>query len=303
MRATDKDESKVLSREGSIGIDNRIYVKKDSYDCRYTHEHFHDFLEIVYIVSGNAVHLINGREYRTHTGDLYLLDFSDKHHFIDKDGEFTIITCAFTPDAVDESLVESHNAKDVLEFLLFNQLADSDGIIGLCMNILGDGEEVIELLEQMNVEYTEQKPGYKAVLKGELLVLLSKLFRLAIEKNAQKTELYQREIVNKTIEYLNQNCYKPLSVEMLAQKALLSPSYFSSIFKSCTGVGITTYIQRLRIKRACYLLTTISKTVDEVMTEVGYSDSKFFYKIFRQYTSLTPGAYKKKHRKTPYLSE
>lgn len=303
MKGTVENESKVLSREGSIGIDNRIYLNKDSYDCRYTHEHFHDFLEIVYIVSGNAIHLINGREHRAHTGDLYLLDFSDKHHFIDKDGEFTIITCAFTPDAVDESLVESHNARDVLEFLLFNQLADSDGIIGFYMNILGDGDEVIELLEKMTVEYTDKKPGYKTVLKGELLVVLSKLFRLAIEKNAKKTELYQKEIVNKTIEYLNQNCHKPLSVEMLAQNALLSPSYFSSMFKSCTGVGITAYIQRLRINRACFLLTTTSKTVDEVMTEVGYSDSKFFYKIFRQYTSLTPGAYKKKHRKTTPTSE
>ena len=44
----------ILSREGNIGIDEKILVRKDSYDAPDTLEHFHDFLEIVYIVSGNG---------------------------------------------------------------------------------------------------------------------------------------------------------------------------------------------------------------------------------------------------------
>ncbi len=291
------EENRILSREGSIGIDERILVRKDSYNTSHTSEHFHDFLEIVYIVNGTATHIVNGQKYRAHIGDLYLLDFSDKHHFVDKDDDFMIITCAFTPDAVDDSLVESHNAHDVLQFLLFHPFADNENPFYFYINILKDGDDIIKLLEDMTDEYVRKKAGYQAVLKGYLLVLLSKVFRLAIEKGIKKTGAYQKEIVDTAIEYLKVNYLNPLSIDEVAKKVLLSPSYFSAVFKNYTGTSITDYIQRLRITRACYLLTTTSKTVDEVMGEVGYSDSKFFYKIFKRYTSLTPGMYKKKHTK------
>ncbi len=71
----------ILSREGNIGMRRKILVRKDSYDAPDTLEHFHDFLEIVYIVSENATHIVNGEDRAARIGDLYLLDFSDKHHF------------------------------------------------------------------------------------------------------------------------------------------------------------------------------------------------------------------------------
>lgn len=287
----------ILSREGNIGIDEKILVRKDSYNAPDTLEHFHDFLEIVYIVDGNATHIVNGEDRAARIGDLYLLDFSDKHHFKDKDDAFTIITCAFTPDAVDDSLVESHNARDVLQFLLFHPFFDEGGSCHFYLNVLQDGEDIAALLEEMNEEYEQKKAGYQAVLKGYLMVLLSKIFRLAITKEAKRTTSYQKEIIDNAISYLKTNYSRPLNLDEVAKKVFLSPSYFSTIFKSHTGTSITDYVQRLRISKACYLLTQMDATVDEAMGAVGYSDSKFFYKVFKRHTGVTPGTYKKRHKK------
>ena len=287
----------ILSREGNIGLDEKILVRKDSYNSPHTTEHFHDFLEIVYIVSGNATHIVNGEDRAAHIGDLYLLDFSDKHHFKEKDKDFMIITCAFTPDAVDDSLVESHNARDVLRFLLFSPFFEETGSCHFYLNVLKDGEDIAGLLEEMTEEYVHKKAGYQAILKGYLMVLLSKIFRLAIHTDARRSSSYQKEIIDQAIAYLKTNYSRPLNLDEIAKNVLLSPSYFSTIFKSYTGTSITDFVQRLRISKACYLLTTTNCTVDEVMGEVGYSDSKFFYRVFKRHTGVTPGAYKKQHKK------
>lgn len=291
------DNNNILSKEGHIGIDEKILVRKDSYSSPHSREHFHDFLEIVYIAAGSATHLVNGHRYRAHMGDLYLLDFSDKHHFIEKDEEFTIITCAFTPDAVDDSLVESHNAHDVLQFLLFHPFFENENPFYFYINILNGGDDIVRILEDMTGEYIKKRAGYQAVLKGYLLILLSKIFRLAIENGKKTSSVNQKEIVDTAIGYIKQHYSRSLSIDEVAREVLLSPSYFSAVFKNYTGLSIIDYVHRLRIARACLLFTTTDYTVDEVMNEVGYSDSKFFYKIFKRYTALTPGMYKRSHKK------
>lgn len=287
----------ILSREGRIGIEEKILVRKDSYSAPDAAEHAHDFLELVYIASGSAIHHINGYPYKAQIGDVYLLDFADTHNFTDKDEDFMIITCAFTPDAVDDSLVDSHNARDVLQFLLLHPFSEQGNSFYFYINILKDGDDIMRLLEDMTGEYLQRREGYQTVLRGDLLVLLAKLFRLAIERNRKSLGKYQKEIVDDAIVYLQDNYSRPLSIEDVAKKALLSPSYFSSVFKAHTGASITDYVQRLRISKACNMLVETDYTIDEIISKVGYNDSKFFYKIFKRYTSLTPGEYKRRHKK------
>lgn len=286
---------RVLTRHTSIGDDKKILVRKDGYYSR--EEHRHDFLELVYIASGSALHHINGYPCNARKGDLYLLDFCDVHDFTDKSSDFMIITCAFTPDAVDDSLVNSHNARDVLQFLLFQPFFEQTQRFCLHLNVRSDKEGISRLLEEMTTEYMQHRRGCEAILRGDLLVLLSKIFRLAIEQNENTAQKHRREIVNSALDYLKTNYSHSLSVDDVARNVLLSPSYFSSVFKEHTGLSITDYIQRLRIEKACEMLEKTNYTVGEIMGMVGYNDSKSFYKVFKRCVKLTPGEYKRLHKK------
>ncbi len=108
----------------------------------------------------------------------------------------------------------------------------------------------------------------------------------------------KKEIIDNAISYLKANYSRPLNLDEVAKKVFLSPSYFSAIFKKPYRDSITDYVQRLRISKACYLLTQMDATVDEAMGAVGYSDSKFFsIRFFKRHTGVTPGTYKKRHKK------
>lgn len=73
---------------------------------------------------------------------------------------------------------------------------------------------------------------------------------------------------------------------------MLSPNYFSTLFKKHTGINVSEYIQNLRMKKACKLLKETDKTVIAIAAEVGYKDIKFFYKVFKKITGNNPGNYR-----------
>ena len=101
---------------------------------------------------------------------------------------------------------------------------------------------------------------------------------------------------NGVFDYIQQHFAEPIALETLASLATFSPSYFSRLFKACTGIGVTEYIQQVRVHRACQLLRETSRSVPEISEEIGYGDANYFGKVFKRQIGLTPAAYRKKHR-------
>ena len=77
-------------------------------------------------------------------------------------------------------------------------------------------------------------------------------------------------------------------VEDLAQRAQLSPRYFSIKFKDIIGLSVQTYMIRMRIDRAQHLLMHAGMNVTEVADALGYRDIFFFSRQFKQYTGKSP---------------
>jgi len=73
----------------------------------------------------------------------------------------------------------------------------------------------------------------------------------------------------------------------------LSPASFRRLFLECKGMSPGEYRNRLRIRRASELLKTGAYTVSEAAEQVGIGDIKYFGKLFKRYTGLTPGTIKK----------
>jgi len=163
------------------------------------------------------------------------------------------------------------------------------------MKLLNKHKEFENIFEEKFIEFSNKEKGYQAVLRGYLTILISKIFRYAKEKNCKINQNNrEKEIIKKILEYLEKNFTKPFKAEDIARIVLLSPSYFTTLFKSSTGVSLTDYVHKLRIADACSMLTKTEMSVIEIMNEVGYSDSKFFYQIFKRYSGMTPGEFRKR---------
>ena len=103
-------------------------------------------------------------------------------------------------------------------------------------------------------------------------------------------------IIEKAKQYIEDKYKESISVEDVAGKIFISPSYFMHIFKEETGVTVGTYLTNIRIRKAKELLLTTDKNVTCIAYEVGFHDSNYFSKVFKDVEGVSPSDYKKRNQ-------
>lgn len=106
---------------------------------------------------------------------------------------------------------------------------------------------------------------------------------------------YQNDIdqaIRFVIEYINKNYAEPLTIEDLLEKIHISKSYFSQLFKKATGTTFSDYLRDVRINRAKQLLRETELPVPWISEQVGYSDERYFRKVFRAVAGCSPNEYR-----------
>lgn len=84
-----------------------------------------------------------------------------------------------------------------------------------------------------------------------------------------------------------------LGLQSLSEWVGLSPSYLSQLFKTETGLGVSSYITKQRIEYAKELLQTTQLKVEEIAFQLGYTRSNYFGMVFKKETGMTPGSYRR----------
>lgn len=113
--------------------------------------------------------------------------------------------------------------------------------------------------------------------------------------NGQKE--HPDEAIKKVQEYVEQHYADQLSVELLADRSLISLRNFVRRFKKATNNTPLEYIQRVRIEAAKKRLESSTLTVQQAMYASGYNDDKSFRNVFKKYSGLTPIEYRKKYNR------
>ncbi|MCC3373269.1 response regulator [Cohnella sp. REN36] len=113
-------------------------------------------------------------------------------------------------------------------------------------------------------------------------------FRGAVEAAALSKASRKSKLIVDVLRYLEANYAEDVSLQKLADRFFVNASYLSRLFKEEVGEIFTKYLMQLRIERARELLRTTHLKVYEVSEAVGYADVKYFNKIFKDLTGLTP---------------
>lgn len=111
-----------------------------------------------------------------------------------------------------------------------------------------------------------------------------------------KNRMASQDAVSQAIEYMEKNYQKPLTLTILANVVSLNYTYFSNIFKTKTGVSVTAHLQNLRIQKAKELLISTNDRIREVAHKAGFTDERYFEKLFKRYEGMTPSEYREKLR-------
>ena len=138
----------------------------------------------------------------------------------------------------------------------------------------------------------------------EIAIIASKVYALEIDRKSQSPFImfngqkkHEDDPIKQAQEYIENNVTEKISVEDLSLKFAIGRRHFERRFKKATNNKPVEYIQRVKIEAAKKSLESSRKNVNEVMYDVGYSDTKAFRNIFKRITGLSPVEYRNKYNK------
>ncbi|HEX3767652.1 MAG TPA: helix-turn-helix domain-containing protein [Puia sp.] len=136
----------------------------------------------------------------------------------------------------------------------------------------------------------------------DMAIMASKVYALEIDRKSQSPFIMfngQKEHVDEPIreaqDYIESRVSERISVGELALRFAIGRRHFERRFKKATKNTPVEYIQRVKIEAAKKHFETSRKNVNEVMYDVGYSDTKAFRIMFKKITGLSPLDYKNKY--------
>jgi AraC-like DNA-binding protein len=135
-----------------------------------------------------------------------------------------------------------------------------------------------------------------------MLQLVSGAIANLAERNAQQAERidamrhtidqlmsWRQRVIEQATAFMQAHLAEPIRLQDLAQHVVLSPSYFSQIFREETGQSPIDYLIDLRIEHAKQLLGKCEANVTEAAGAVGYDSVSYFIRQFTARVGTTPG--------------
>jgi transcriptional regulator GlxA family with amidase domain len=138
----------------------------------------------------------------------------------------------------------------------------------------------------------------------ETAIYCSKFFQVDIDRVTQSPFIifdgqkdHDDVQIKKAQEYIENNFGEKITIEQLAEMVSLGRRSLERRFKKATANTLNEYMQRVKIEAAKKFLENSSRKINDVMMEVGYSDTKTFRNSFRMITGLLPNEYRMKYNK------
>jgi transcriptional regulator GlxA family with amidase domain len=143
----------------------------------------------------------------------------------------------------------------------------------------------------------------------ETAILASKYFAIDIDRSSQSAfamfkgqKDHNDEAILKAQTYIEKNIHDRITIDELAAVATMGRRSFERRFRQATNNSVLEYIQRVKIETAKRQFETSRKNINEVMYDIGYTDTKAFRDLFKKITGLTPVEYRNKYNKQPVLN-
>lgn len=132
------------------------------------------------------------------------------------------------------------------------------------------------------------------IIQGNIYKICACLIR-DIPKNKKNENKNKKDTaaIQEVLEMVYYHYNEPITVDDAAKLCGYGKSNFCKIFKNAVGESFHSYLNAFRIKNAGFLLRETKMSVEEIALASGFNDSKTFCRVFKSYTSSTPGQYRK----------
>lgn len=278
--------------------------------------HQHDYFEIMFVLSGEVIRRVEKKIYRCGPGQCHILNCGIRHW--DDFSENSEVVFLMLPEEFLRRLLEhdiQHTANGschsyfgtvcrlmehsrqhpyfpAKEYAVYAP-SGSAAAVELLDGIL---EEICQLFDQMIEETRNQKPGYLFLMEGLTARFFSMLENTGLYHASlvRLTSSKEELLVNK-ISHIFEACHGNIGREELALLMDYNSDYLNRVVKRQTGLSLMSYAQLFCLKEAERLLLESSKSIAEIVSDLGFSNRSYFYRVFEKKYGMTPKEYRKFH--------
>jgi AraC-like DNA-binding protein len=261
--------------------------------------HAHDFIELVLYAEGTSIHEYAGKSYTLTPGDVFVIHPGEPHAYV-LNKKARLFNILFLPEVLNPDLPYLQRIEGFFDMIMVEPFFRSEtGLRGKVQLDTPTRLRVQELILQMKRELDKRQPGYEAAARAMLIQMLVQVarFRTLAMHEAQTADSEEasekRALVRDCINYIEEHYPDEIRLERLADRAYLSPEYFSKIFKRLTSKTPIDFINTVRVDKAKQLLATSTLPVTDIAYRIGFHDANYFSRQFKKSTGVTPGDYRK----------
>lgn len=249
-----------------------------------------DFSELVVVLKGSAIHLVENEKYPIAEGDVFVIDQYTHHRYEDAKN-FKICNIMFRPEYMFENLphIRQNSGFQAL-FILEPYYAQNHQFCSRLRLKLEDFTVIQKLLAEMIQEHTQKAPGWQTLVYAKFIQLCIMLSRLYQTYDCADDNTVLK--LAAAVAHIEQNYCSDINISQLAQIAGYSERQFSRLFKSAFSTTPNLYIINLRLQKAQQLLKNSCLTMGEISWSCGFNDQNYFSRIFKRYIGVTPTEYR-----------
>lgn len=280
------NNEKLMSEHEEIAIHKHDrFIKFD--------QHSHDYIEIMFVYSGEIKHHINGEDLILKKGELLVMDMNVTHS----------IEAALEDDIAVNILMK----RAFFDTFFMRQIADNNLISNFVVNAIyskedtkqymyfrsGDNGEIWDLVLKILMEYYDQRNGMNTAIRAYMLLLFNELLR-----DYQKylsTHMVKRidsAISLELMAYIDEH-YKKVTLKEMGKAFNYNSDYLGKQIKKLTGKSLKDIVKTKKIAEAARLLKYTGLSISDILEAVNYSNVSYFYKQFKAEYDVTPDEYRK----------
>jgi AraC-like DNA-binding protein len=259
--------------------------------------HIHNYIEIIFAISGKYQILLNNKDYNFGAGDMVLINSNEIHNIFSlSPGLNRYIVVKFEPEMLYTTAQSLFEMKYVMPFILNESTHQK---------IFGKEEIektiIPDIIRGISQEYHDKRYGYELAIRANIYNLFLFILRRWNEQNADlniKEELNKDLVkrIQNVFDYIEDNYQNDITALDMAKRCNLSYSYFSRLFTRIMKRSFREYLNYVRVTKAERLLTTADLNITEIALQVGFSTSSYFIQQFKLYKDISPKQYQLKYK-------
>ena len=282
-------------------IDSRKLLKSGKLITARHHTRFihfpmqrHNYVEIIYMYHGSTTHILgNGERVVLEQGDLLFLNQNAEHEILPADREDIAVNFIVLPEFFDTAFRMLQDENLLRDFLV-DILTKGSGRAFYLYFQAREELPIQNLMENMLWMMMREQENRRNINQTTVGLLFLHLVNLNERIRYGSSNPYEQECVARILSYVESN-YRTASLEELCLEMKQRPSALSKFIRRHTGSTFKELLLTKRMNQSAYLLSTTGLSVNDIITAVGYDNSSYFYRVFRERFGMSPKEYRKLH--------